>query len=90
MTHDSLRRAWRLQDAKARFSEVVRRARRDGPQHITVHGKDAVVVVGSDQFERLCHPGTGAALVRAMADARVRDLDLDRLDSAPPVRDVEL
>ena len=30
--------AWALQDAKARFSEVVKRAQSEGPQHITVRG----------------------------------------------------
>jgi antitoxin Phd len=44
---------WQLQDAKNRFSEVVRKAREDGPQVITVHGTDAVVVVSTDQFRKL-------------------------------------
>ena len=42
---------WKLQDAKARFSELVRRARAGKPQHVTVHGKDAVVVVDPTRFE---------------------------------------
>ena len=41
---------WKLQDAKAHFSEVVRRARTDGPQRVTVHGKDAVVVVATEDY----------------------------------------
>ena len=39
---------WKLEDAKARFSEVVRRARNEGPQHVTVRGKDSVVVISSE------------------------------------------
>ena len=35
---------WKLQDAKARFSEVVRKARKGKPQTVTVHGEPAVVV----------------------------------------------
>ena len=35
---------WKLQDAKARFSEVVRKARAGEPQTITVHGEPAVVI----------------------------------------------
>jgi hypothetical protein len=31
---------WLLQDAKARFSELVRKVRSEGPQHVTVHGRD--------------------------------------------------
>ena len=42
---------WKLQDAKARFSELVRRARAGAPQHVTLHGKDAVVVVDTARFE---------------------------------------
>ena len=43
---------WRLHDAKARFSEVVRRALDQGPQRVTLHGKDAVVVVDAAAFDR--------------------------------------
>jgi prevent-host-death family protein len=42
---------WKLQDAKARFSELVRRARAGKPQRVTVHGKDAVVIVDAERFE---------------------------------------
>jgi antitoxin Phd len=42
---------WKLQDAKARFSELVRRAREGKPQRVTVHGKEAVVVVDSERYE---------------------------------------
>jgi len=42
--------AWKLQDAKARFSEVVDRALRDGPQIVTRHGENAVVVVAYRDF----------------------------------------
>ena len=42
---------WKLQDAKARLSELVRLARVGEPQKITVHGKEAVVVVDLDRFE---------------------------------------
>ncbi|MDB5431016.1 MAG: prevent-host-death protein [Caulobacter sp.] len=44
---------WKLEDAKARFSEVVRRARDTGPQHVTVRGVDAVVVLSAEDYERL-------------------------------------
>jgi len=44
---------WQLQDAKARFSEVFRRARSQGPQRVTRHGKEAVVVVPAEEYERL-------------------------------------
>jgi antitoxin Phd len=83
-------RLWRLQDAKARFSEVVRLARQAGPQRVTVRGRDAVVVVASEEYDRLRHPETGAALVRAMADPRVRDLEIEHPKIRSSARDVEL
>jgi antitoxin Phd len=44
---------WQLQTAKARFSELFRRARTEGPQYVTRGGKEAVVVVPKEEFERL-------------------------------------
>ncbi len=44
---------WQLQHAKARFSEVFRLARSRGPQRITKHAREAVVVIPAEQFERL-------------------------------------
>jgi prevent-host-death family protein len=44
---------WLLQDAKARSSELVRRVRSEGPQHVTVHGRDEVVVIAAEEFRRL-------------------------------------
>lgn len=45
--------SWSLQDAKAHFSEVVRRARSEGPQRVTVRGRDAVLVVAAEEAARL-------------------------------------
>ena len=50
---------WLLQDAKARFSELVRRVRSEGPQHVTVHGRDEVVVIAVEEFRRLKGDLTG-------------------------------
>ena len=47
---------WQLQDAKNRFSEVVKRARDDGPQTVTVHGQRAAVVVSAREFDTLAKP----------------------------------
>ena len=44
---------WQLQTAKARFSEVFRKARSEGPQWITRQGKEAVVVLPAEEFEKL-------------------------------------
>ena len=81
---------WLLQDAKARFSELVRRARAEGPQHVTVHGRDEVVVVAAEEFRRLQGDLTGAALVAAMAASPYRDIDIEPKRSRLPARDVVL
>ena len=44
---------WQLQDAKAKFSEVVRSSEEEGPQEITVHGKPAAVVISKADYDRL-------------------------------------
>lgn len=82
---------WLLQDAKARFSELVRRVRSDGPQHVTVHGRDEVVVIAAEDFRRLQGGRTGQALIDVMQASPYRDVDLKLASSeASPVRDVEL
>ena len=44
---------WQLQTAKARFSEVIRRACTAGPQVITKQGREEAVIVGIEDFQRL-------------------------------------
>ena len=82
---------WPLQDAKARFSELVRRVRSDGPQHVTVHGRDEVVVIAAEDFRRLQGGRTGRALVDVLAASPCRDVELALPPPvAAPVRDVAL
>jgi prevent-host-death family protein len=73
---------WRLQDAKARFSEVVREAQQ--------HGKDAVVIVGADEFDRLQRPVTGRDIVAALAASPLAEVSFDRLTVKSKVRDIDL
>jgi antitoxin Phd len=44
---------WQLHEAKARFSELFRRTRDDGPQRVMRHGGEAVVVVRAEEFDRM-------------------------------------
>ncbi|MBX9693746.1 MAG: type II toxin-antitoxin system prevent-host-death family antitoxin [Cyanobacteria bacterium] len=81
---------WLLQDAKARFSEVVRLARTDGPQYVTVHGQEAVVVVSAEDFRRLKGELTGEALVDAMQMSPHKEIEFDPVRSSLPVRSVDL
>ena len=86
----SLRSSWPLQDAKARFSELVRRACTEGPQHVTVHGREEVVIIGVNEFRRLKGAETGAALVAALQTSPCRDTDLEPARKTMPVRAVDL
>ncbi len=67
---------WVLQDAKARFSELVRRVRAEGPQHVTVHGRDEVVVISVEEFRRLKGDRSGALLVAAMQSSPYPEIDI--------------
>ena len=81
---------WLLQDAKARFSELVRRVRTEGPQHVTVHGREAVVVLSAEEFRRLKGTHSGQALIDVMQNSPHRELDIMPAGQAIPVRDVLL
>lgn len=81
---------WRLQDAKARFSEVVRQAREQGPQRVTLHGQDAVVIISAETYDRERAGHTGQRLVQALAKSPLGDIAFDRPFLAGPVRDIDV
>ena len=83
-------RRWPLQDAKARFSELVRRVHAEGPQHVTVHGRDEVVVVAAQEFRRLKGNLTGQALIDALQSSPHRRINLAPRRAPMPVRDISL
>jgi antitoxin Phd len=81
---------WQLQDAKNRFSELVNRAIDEGPQTVTRHGQDVVVVISQQEFERrrtAAARGTILGFLRSLHFAGA-ELDLDRARDRD--RDVEL
>lgn len=79
---------WKLEDAKARLSEVVRSARAEGPQRVTVRGRDAVVVVSAEEFDRLTRREPPQPFVAFMEQLHLDGLDLAR--EADRGRDAEL
>lgn len=81
---------WMLQDAKARFSEVVRRAKSDGPQVVTVHGREEVVVLSADDYRRLKGEPTGQALVDALRGSLPEDIEIEFQGVREPVRKLGL
>jgi len=50
-------RTWNLQNAKARFSELVNICLRDGPQLVTRHGRDVVVILPAEEYKKVTAPG---------------------------------
>jgi prevent-host-death family protein len=84
------RSRWSLQDAKARFSELVRMAHSHGPQHVTLHGRDAVVVVDADEFSFLKGERTGELLIQALQSSPHRQIEIEPRRAAMPVRAVKL
>ncbi|HEV7390172.1 MAG TPA: type II toxin-antitoxin system Phd/YefM family antitoxin [Burkholderiales bacterium] len=79
---------WQLQEAKNRLSEVVRKAQHEGPQTITLHGKDAVVVVSAQQFAKL--PARKGTLVDFFRKSPLVGVDLKVTRSRDTGRKIEL
>ena len=70
---------WKLEDAKARLSEVVRRAGTAGPQLVTIRGKEAAVILTPDAYKQLLPKSKGhQPLVRFLQGLGLSDLDLER------------
>jgi antitoxin Phd len=83
---------WSLADAKAKFSEVVEKAKTEGPQRVTRNGRDAVVVVSADEWRKRTLPGL--SMVEVLLDPSVRGIlepgeerlfDRDRARDRSPV-----
>jgi antitoxin Phd len=82
---------WQIQTAKARFSEVFRRARTDGPQRITRQGKEGVVMISDEQYERLMVKSRQPkSIVQFFRESPLAGLDLDLERDKDTGRDIEL
>ena len=83
--------AWQLQTAKARFSEVFRLARTEGPQLITRQGKDGVVMVPIEQFDQLvARSRQPKSLVQFFRESPLVGLELDFERDKDTGRDIAL
>ncbi len=81
---------WRLEEAKARFSELVRLARERGPQRVTVRGHDAVVVLSAEAYARLAPGVAGTSLAALFADGpfgRLEEFEAGLACERGPVRE---
>lgn len=81
---------WPLQDAKNKFSALVNAALAGEPQQVTRRGEPAVVVLATEEYERLCRleradaPTLGELLLEMPQD----DIEFERLSL--PARPLEL
>ena len=78
---------WQLQEAKQRFSELVRHARAHGPQVVTKHGEEVAVVVSIEEYRRLTDD------LPSLKDLLLAAPDLEALDlrrSREPARVIEM
>ena len=82
---------WQVQTAKARFSEVFRLARTAGPQRITRQGKEGVVMISEEQYERLTAKShQPKSLVQFFRESPLVGIELDLERDPDPGRDIDL
>jgi antitoxin Phd len=83
--------SWQLQTAKARFSEVFRRAHSEGPQRITRQGKDSVVMLAEEHYAQLVGKShQPKSLVQFFRQSPLVGVDLDLVRDSDPGRDSDL
>lgn len=79
---------WQLQEAKNKFSEVVRKASEEGPQTVTKHGKDSVVVLSADDYRKLEQPKT--SLIEFFQKSPLSKVEIDLKRDKSPARSIDL
>ena len=82
--------AWKLGEAKAKFSELVRLATSGQPQRVTVHGKDAVVIVAADAFQTLQTRKQASSLHELLSQSPLNRIKFGGDGVRSPVREVDL
>lgn len=83
--------AWQIQTAKARFSEVFRLARTEGPQRITRQGKEGVVMISDEQYDRLTVKShQPKSIVQFFRESPLVGVDLGLERDKDTGRDIEL
>ena len=76
---------WQVQTAKQRFSELVERAVKEGPQIVTKHGRETVVVLDIDEYRRLTGTASNGMTFKEflMSAPDLSVLDLERQKDLP-------
>ena len=87
----SASKPWQVQTAKARFSEVFRMARSEGPQRITRQGKEGVVMISDEQYDRLLFKSRQPkSIVQFFRQSPLVGVELDLEREKDTGRDIEL
>lgn len=81
-------KTWQLQEAKARLSEVIKQAQKEGPQTITMRGEPTAVIISRDDYERLRHPRE--SFVDFMRKSPLYGVDLDLKREQTLTREAEI
>lgn len=81
---------WKLGEAKAKLSKVVRLAVAGQPQQVTVSGRNAVVVVSTDEFDRLRASSVAPTLHELLSRSPLNRLEFGRQSIQGPVREVDI
>ncbi len=81
-------RTWQLQEAKARLTEVIKKASKEGPQTITMRGEPTAVVISKDEYERLKRPK--GSFVEFMRKSPLYGADLDLERKQTPTREADI
>lgn len=79
---------WQLQEAKNKFSNLVDKARHDGPQVVTKHGKESVVIIAIEDYQKLNKPTSD--LISFFKKSPLSDINLDLSRDKSSSRDIEL
>lgn len=79
---------WQLQDAKNKFSSLVETAQQKGPQIVTKHGKEAVVVLSITEYRRLTKPQTN--LVQFFQNSPLAEVSIEFTRSKDTPREIDL
>jgi prevent-host-death family protein len=80
---------WKLQDAKSRFSELFDRALTEGAQVVSRRGKQKVVVIAKDEYDRLTRPGESLSQFLLDSPLAGSGLNLERVRDFPRSIEIE-
>jgi prevent-host-death family protein len=79
---------WQLQEAKSKFSNLVEKALHQGPQFVTKHGNNAVVILSFKEYQNMTKPQSDLVAFLRSSPLVNLELDISRDKNAP--RNIEL